>query len=163
MVFGPGEGGNVSRLIKAVIHKYFFYMGNRHTRKAGVYVKELCRAMWWVLQRQENSSESVVIFNMTMNPGPSVEEYVNGICEIAGIRPWIPSLPYWLLLFTAYVIDGLARPFNVSHPFNPVRITKLVRSNNVLPTYLTANGYKYAYTLKEALLDWRRDCPEEWC
>lgn len=46
VVFGPGEGGNVTRLIKAVIHRYFFFMGNESTRKAGVYVKELCNAMW---------------------------------------------------------------------------------------------------------------------
>ena len=36
VVFGPGEGGNVSRLIKAVIKRYFIYIGNRKTRKAGV-------------------------------------------------------------------------------------------------------------------------------
>ena len=35
VVFGPGEGGNVSRLVKAVLHRYFFYMGNKDTRKAG--------------------------------------------------------------------------------------------------------------------------------
>jgi GlcNAc-P-P-Und epimerase len=46
VVFGPGEGGNVSRLVKAVLHRYFFYMGNKDTRKAGVYVKELCNALW---------------------------------------------------------------------------------------------------------------------
>lgn len=49
-VFGPDERGNVSRLIKAVFGRYFFYMGNRDTRKAGTYVKELCNAMLWVLE-----------------------------------------------------------------------------------------------------------------
>jgi nucleoside-diphosphate-sugar epimerase len=29
VVFGPGEGGNVSRLIRSVIHRYFFFMGNQ--------------------------------------------------------------------------------------------------------------------------------------
>ena len=53
VVFGAGEGGNVSRLIKAVIHRYFFYMGNKQTRKAGTYVKELCNAMWWVMENSE--------------------------------------------------------------------------------------------------------------
>ena len=53
VVFGPGEGGNVSRLIKAVLRRYFFYMANRDTRKAGVYVKELCNAMIWVLDTEK--------------------------------------------------------------------------------------------------------------
>ena len=162
VVFGPGEGGNVSRLIKAVLHRYFFYMGNRATRKAGVYVKELCNAMWWVLQQQEAKGERVSLFNMSMNPGPSIEEYVNAVCMVAGVKRTVPAVPYPLLLTAAYSIDAIARPLGVSHPFSPVRIRKLVRSNNILPTYLVKNGYPYQYTLESAFADWKQSCPEEW-
>jgi nucleoside-diphosphate-sugar epimerase len=162
VVFGPGEGGNVSRLIKAVLHRYFFYMGNRATRKAGVYVKELCNAMWWVLQQQEAKGERVSLFNMTMNPGPSIEEYVNAVCMVAGVKRTVPAVPYPLLLTAAYSIDAIARPLGVGHPFSPVRIRKLVRSNNILPTYLVENGYPYQYTLESAFADWKQSCPEEW-
>jgi nucleoside-diphosphate-sugar epimerase len=162
VVFGPGEGGNVSRLIKAVLHRYFFYMGNRATRKAGVYVKELCNAMWWVLQQQEAKGERVSLFNMSMNPGPSIEEYVNAVCMVAGVKRTVPAVPYPLLLTAAYSIDAIARPLGVSHPFSPVRIRKLVRSNNILPTYLVKNGYTYQYTLESAFADWKQSCPEEW-
>lgn len=162
VVFGPGEGGNVSRLIKAVLHRYFFYMGNRATRKAGVYVKELCNAMWWVLQQQEAKGERVSLFNMSMNPGPSIEEYVNAVCTVAGVKRTVPAVPYPLLLTAAYVIDAIARPLGISHPFSPVRIRKLVRSNNILPTYLVENGYPYQYTLESAFADWKQSCPEEW-
>jgi nucleoside-diphosphate-sugar epimerase len=162
VVFGPGEGGNVSRLIKAVLHRYFFYMGNKNTRKAGVYVKELCHAMWWVLNRQSTSGEQVSLFNMSMNPGPSIEEYVNAVCRVAGVRRFVPGLPYRLLLAVAYLIDSIARALSVKHPFSPVRIRKLVRSNNILPNYLVENGYEYRYTLETAFADWLKSCPEEW-
>lgn len=162
VVFGPGEGGNVSRLIKAVLHRYFFYTGNRDTRKAGVYVKELCNAMWWVLQRQEALDEHVSLFNMSMNPGPSIEEYVNAVGKVAEVKRTVPGLPYGLLLAVSYVIDTVAQPLGIRHPFSPVRIRKLVRSNNILPTYLVENGYPYLYTLESALADWKQSCPEEW-
>jgi len=162
VVFGPGEGGNVSRLIKAVLHRYFFYMGNKNTRKAGVYVKELCNAMWWVLNRQSTSGERVGLFNMSMNPGPSIQEYVNAVCKVAGVKRLVPSVPYRLLLSVAYVMDAFTRPLGIKHPFSPVRIKKLVRSNNILPSYLIQNGYEYRYTLETALADWRKSCPEEW-
>ena len=162
VVFGPGEGGNVSRLIKAVLRRYFFYMGNQNTRKAGVYVKELCNAMWWVLQRQETTQEHVSLFNMSMNPGPSIEEYVNTVCQVAAVNRHVPGVPYQLLLGISLVIDAIARPIGVKHPFSPVRIRKLVRSNNILPTYLVRNSYQYQYTLQTALSDWQRTCPEEW-
>ena len=162
VVFGPGEGGNVSRLIKAVLHRYFFYMGNKNTRKAGVYVKELCHAMWWVLNRQSTGGERVSLFNMSMNPGPSIQEYVNAVCKVAGVKRMVPSVPYRLLLSVAYLLDAFARPLGIKHPFSPVRIKKLVRSNNILPSYLIENGYEYRYTLETALVDWRKSCPEEW-
>lgn len=162
VVFGPGEGGNVSRLVKAVIHRYFFYIGNQDTRKAGVYVKELCHAMWWVLQRQPDCGEHVSLFNMSMNPGPSMQDYVNTVCSVAGVKRFVPGLPYRLLLIVAYLIDAVARSLGIKHPFSPVRIRKLVRSTNILPNYLVENGYEYRYTLDAAFADWRTSCPEDW-
>ena len=162
VVFGPGEGGNVSRLIKAVRNRYFFYTGNQKTRKAGVYVKELCNAMCWVLNSEKAKADKVTLFNMTMNPGPSIEEYVDTIAKVMGIKIWVPSIPIKLLLVASYVIDLFARPFGIEHPFSPVRIKKLTRSNNIRPSYLSANGYVYKYTLEEALTDWQKNCPEEW-
>jgi nucleoside-diphosphate-sugar epimerase len=138
VVFGPGEGGNVSRLIKAVLGRYFFYMGNRNTRKAGTYVKELCNAMLWVLENQDKHHEQVSLFNMSMNPGPSIQEYVDTICNVAGVRCFLPGFPYKLLLVVSYCIDLFAKPLGIQHPFSPVRIRKLVRSNNILPRYLEA-------------------------
>ena len=162
VVFGPGEGGNVSRLIRAVLGRYFFYMANRNTRKAGVYVKELCIAMMWVLNSQKAKEKGVLLFNMSMNPGPSIEEYVNSISRVAKINVWIPNVPSALLYFVAYFIDFIAKPLGIKHPFSPVRIKKLISSNNILPTYLVQNGYEYTYTLDEALIDWKKECPDEW-
>jgi len=162
VVFGPGEGGNVSRLIKAVRNRYFFYMGNRKTRKAGTYVKELCRAMMWVLDRQKASNNGVVVFNMSMNPGPSIEEYVDAIARVANMKIWIPSVPSGLLFVVAYIIEIVARPLGIQHPFSSVRIKKLIRSNNILPAYLVEQGYEYKYSLDDAFVDWKKDCPDEW-
>ncbi len=162
VVFGPGEGGNVSRLIKAVKNRYFFYVGNKRTRKAGIYVKELCCAMTWVLNSQKAMANGVTVFNMSMNPGPSIQDYVEAIANVAKIKIWIPSVPSAFLVFIAYVIQGLLKPLAIQHPFDPLRIKKLIRSNNILPTYLVENEYDYKYSLDDALIDWKKDCPEEW-
>lgn len=162
VVFGPGEGGNVSRLVKAVIRRYFFYMGNRDTRKAGTYVKELCQAILWALQRQKEQEQHFTLFNMSMNPGPSIQEYVDTVCQVAGIQRKVPAIPYPLLLGAAYAIELIARPLGIRHPFSPVRIRKLVHSNNIQPGYLVEHGYPYQYTLDSALADWKSDAPEEW-
>ena len=162
VVFGSGEGGNVTRLIKAIKGRYFFYTGNKETIKAGVYIKELCYAMNWVMQQQLQSNETFSLFNMTMQPSPSMNEYVKTICEVAGFKRFIPSCPYGLLYATAYMVECLASLLKIKQPISPIRVRKLVRSNNIVPKYLASKGYQYQYTLKSAFEDWKKDNPSDW-
>lgn len=161
VVFGAGEGGNVSRLIKAVLGRYFFYMGNKHTRKAGSYVKELCHAMLWVHNSNVDSNK-IRLFNMSMNPGPSMEEYVTTICTVAGVKRTVLNIPYYMLYPASFIVDFIANLFGISQPISPVRIKKLVRSNNIIPQYLEQHGYEYKYNFQSALEDWKQSRPSEW-
>ena len=162
VVFGAGEGGNVSRLIKAVLGRYFFYIGNKATRKAGTYVKELTHAMLWVHDNNGKPWQGTKLFNMSMNPGPSVQEYVETICGVAEVKRFVPSIPFSILYPASFLIDGAAKVARLSQPVSPVRIKKLVKSNNILPGYLEKNGYKYKYNLKTAMQDWKDQMPSEW-
>lgn len=149
-------------MVRAVLGRYFVYMGNRQTRKAGGYVKELCHALHWVLERQALRGEDVVLFNFSMDPAPTVEEYVQAICRVAGVRRFVPSVPYPLLLGAAYPIEAVSRSLGIKQPVSPVRIRKLVRSNNIVPAFLRQAGYPYRYTLEQAFTDWYRERPEDW-
>jgi nucleoside-diphosphate-sugar epimerase len=162
VVFGPGEGGNVTRLVHAVLGRYFVYMGNRLTRKAGGYVKELCQVLTWLMRRQAASELGTVLCNFTMDPPPTVEEYVSAICRVAGVKRYTPNVPYRLLLGAAYPIEALCLPLGVTQPISPVRIRKLARSNNIEPRVLREARYEYRYTLESALADWREERPEDW-
>ena len=162
VVFGPGEGGNVTRMIKAVLGRYFPYMGNRGTRKAGGYVKELCQALTWVMRWQVENGKETALFNFSMDPAPTVEEYVDTICKVAGVRRFVPTIPYPLLLGASYPIAAASRVLGLHQPVSPVRIRKLVRSNNIMPKFLREQGYPYRYTLEQALADWKHEKPEEW-
>lgn len=161
VVFGPGERGNVTRLVQATIRRYFLYMGNRLTRKAGGYVKELVNTMLWSLDRIPKSG-GVVLYNFTAPQAPTVQEYVDTTCKVAGVSRFVPSVPYGLLLGISYLIETIARPLGIKHPISPVRIRKLVRSNNIEPAVLKRDGYVYQYTLESAMRDWYKDRPEEW-
>ena len=151
VVFGPGEDGNVTRLIKAVTHLYFFYMANKETRKAGVYIKELCHAMWWVLQSQNTNGECVSLFNMSMNPAPFIKNYVDVVCKISGFERHPPSVPYFLLLLISNLIDLVSKPFGIKSLFSPVRIKKLVHSNHIVPNYLIKKTTHICTRLKQLL------------
>ena len=160
VVFGAGEGGNVSRLVKATLKGYFLYMGNKNTRKAGVYVKELCNAMWWVLENQTINGKA--LFNMSMNPGPTISEYVDTVCHVAGVKRFVPNVPWFSLYLASHVIAPIAGLLKINQPISPVRIKKLARSNNILPKFLEEHNYLYKYTFIEAMVDWKNDKGEDW-
>jgi hypothetical protein len=111
---------------------------------------------------QDRTGTDVSLFNFSMDPAPTVEEYVNTIFHVAKVRHFIPSVPYALLLAASYPIEAVSRPLGLHQPISPVRIRKLVRSNNIVPGFLRAQGYPFQYTLEQALADWFRDRPEEW-
>lgn len=161
VVFGPGEGGNVTRLVQATLRRYFFYMGNRHTRKAGCYVKELVESMIWALKKSEENG-GFYLYNCGMPKPPTIEDYVKTTCKVAGVKVSVPSIPFSVLLAVSYVIDIITKPFGIKQPISPVRIKKLVRSNNIVPMRLKNDHYSYNYTLESAMQDWRNDRPDEW-
>ena len=162
VVFGPGEDGNVPRMIRALRAGYFFFAGNKGTVKAGGYIKELTHAMAYVLDQQVQKGEHVALYNFTLENPPTFEEYVNEVKAVAGISREVFDVPYQLLLIAAYMIDIIARPLGINHPFSPVRIRKLVRPNHILPEYLKKNGYPFKYDLRGALEDWKKDAPQDW-
>jgi len=162
VVFGPGEGGNVSRLIKSVLGGYFVYVGNRKTRKAGVYVKELCSALTWAMDIGNEPDKSYIIFNMTMNPGPSIENYVESICRVAKISQRKLSIPFLFIYSASIALSFVLGILRISHPFSPTRVKKLVSSNDIRPDFLIENGYNYKFNLDSALNDWKETSPEEW-
>jgi GlcNAc-P-P-Und epimerase len=161
VVFGPGEGGNVTRLIRSVVKGYFFYTGNRDTRKAGGYVKELCRVIRFGLDYQDRGAESVTLLNFSLDPPPSLESYIVAIQHVAGIRKSPLSVPRALLLGAAYPIHTVASIFGIRQPISPVRVRKTYRSTSIDPKRLRELGYNWHYTLEEALADWKHDLPQD--
>ncbi len=162
VVFGPGEGGNVSRMIKAIIKGYFFYTGNKKTIKAGGYIKELCNTIAWAQNKQISDNENVILYNFSTYPIPSMQDFTETVQRVAGINRKIFSVPHVLLWSIAYILEVLLKPLKISHPFSPVRLDKLIRPNNIKPSFLLEKGYVPLYTLQSAMEDWKQECEKEW-
>jgi nucleoside-diphosphate-sugar epimerase len=135
VVFGPGEGGNVTRLVRSIVKGYFVYTGNKETRKAGGYIKELCNVFLFGIDYQTNGGEAVTLLNF--------------------------SISHKLLLTLSYLVEGVAGLFGIKQPISPTRVRKLYRSTNIEARGLRELGYSYQYTLEGAFADWRQDKPED--
>lgn len=163
VVYGKWEKANMFRLVKLVKKRIFFFMGNKNTAKASIYVKELVDQILWVNDRQiTNRFKNYVLFNAAMWPNPTIQDYARTTCEIAKIPYLIPTLPYRLLLFISHVLDFIANLVGKNNLFSPVRLKKLVRSNLIKPTFLIQHNYKFKYNLKSSFEDWKKEDNETW-
>lgn len=162
VIYGPHEDGNVPRLIKAVIKGYFFYCGNKETRKAGGYVKELVNSIFFVANSMKLEGKSYILYNFSFSPPPTVYEYVSVIKKIKNIdRPTL-SLPYNLVFFSAYLVNKLFNVIGKNSPIHPLRIKKLTINNTIKPGELEKLGYKFKFDLESAFNDWKKDSPKDW-
>jgi nucleoside-diphosphate-sugar epimerase len=161
VVFGPGEHANVARLARSLARGYFVYMGNRSTRKAGVYVKELCQVMQFAIDYQEKTAEPMLLWNVSMDPPPKLEEFVDAICSCNGFAQPKFSVPRNLLVAASYPVAGIAQLFGVNQSVNPVRMRKLSQPTHIEPQRLREAGYSFRYTMEQAIADWKKDAPED--
>ena len=163
VVFGKDENGNMSRLVKLIYKKLFFYMGNKDTCKAGIYVKELANQILWAHKKQlKNTLPKLVLFNSTMWPNPSISDYVSSVQKVSGLNRFIPNVPYLFLMFFGFVFNLLFLFIGKPNPFSTVRIRKLVSPNLIKPSFLIHHKYNSSFSLDSALMDWKKEDPEVW-
>lgn len=161
IVFGPGEHANMSRLVRSLSRGQFVYMGNRETRKAGVYVKELCHVMEFALEYQEKTRQPILLWNVSLDPPPKLENYVDAICSTARFAPPRLSVPRIVLVAASYPVAGIAQLLGVHTSISPIRMKKLSRPTDIEPLRLREAGYRFRYTMEQAMEDWKKDAPED--
>ncbi len=166
VVYGPGEGGNVTRLVHAVLRRRFAYVGSPRVPKAGIYVKEFARAALFAvdaaLAERGREPRQAVTVNLTASPAPTVAEYVAAICGAAGVRRWVPTLPVWAVLPPVMLAYGVARLLGQTPPWHPTRVRKLARPNAIAADELRRRGYVARFGVREAMDEWRAIRPDEW-
>lgn len=161
VVFGPGENGNVTRLVRSLVKGYFVYLGNRKTVKAAGYVKELSRVAMFGLDVLSKTDQPDLLLNFTVDPPPTMEQMVAAIVKVMDRKRHPLSIPPWVMLALSYPMSVVESITGVQLPINRVRVRKLIRSNNIWPEGLRSLGYQYHYTLESAFEDWKRDLPED--
>ena len=151
VVFGRGENGNFTRMYWGIKKHAFAYPGRKDTIKACVYVKELVRFMLWELG---NMKQNVELFNCTFEPAYTTEQIVNTMKRATGLKQWVPYIPNWLIMPMAFLAQCLGSPMGIC----PARVRKLQVSTNICGKKMMETGFKFKWTLEEALRDWLEDC-----
>jgi nucleoside-diphosphate-sugar epimerase len=151
VVFGKGEGGNFTRLYWGIKDRKFFYPGRKDTIKACIYVKEL---VYFMIYQLHNHNGGVEIFNCTFKQAFTIEQIVETMKKVTKLKRHIIKIN-GPLLKTAASILGLIGGKQLG--IHPERVKKLMISTNICGEKLANSGYKFKYTLEEAIADWYKD------
>jgi nucleoside-diphosphate-sugar epimerase len=153
IVFGKGCGENFVRLYRAVRRNLFCYVGRSSTVKSATYVKDLVR----VLRAAANGDLEPGIYHALFPDPVTVRSIVEAFCNVYGWRRYIPTLPYGVLMIATLPFQ-FASALGLRNAIHPRRIQKIYNSTNLSAERLVAARYPPAYSLTEAIRDWRNDC-----
>jgi nucleoside-diphosphate-sugar epimerase len=153
VVFGPGEMGNVTRLVREMLKRQRAILLRPDQPKAGIYIEELIELLHW-LRAREPSAGGTCVINGVSDEHLTFNAYARVLQELLRFQraPLHVSAP---LLRRAI---ALARPLSgllpASFKLHPGRLEKLLRANDIRPTALVEMHYPFAWPLERALADW---------
>ncbi len=154
VVFGQGEGGNFTRIANALQKGIFAYPGRDDTIKACLYVKDLCKFLTQAVYRTPGS----YLYNFCYPEKITIKEVVQSFKKTLGYSVPEIVLPYPLISVSAAIANLIPVPFIKKMGIVPERINKLVKSTNISAQKLINSGFKFDYSLQEAIKDWTHDC-----
>ena len=157
-VFGPGEGGNFTRLARALQAGYFFYPGRSDTRKACGFVGDLVRSLFFMRDR----GAGLHLYNYAYPDTHTIREICDAMSQIGDFRTLQVTLPQRPLLAAGYLMEVAAK-LGLTTGINRERVRKLLRSTHVVPDALARAGFVFDTNLASGLRAWHDHDPPGIC
>jgi GlcNAc-P-P-Und epimerase len=154
VIYGPGEPGNILRMIRAVQKGVFVMPGDGAVRKSYGYIFGLLESMEFMLSRPE----SVLCYNYVERETESLRDLVGHVASLLSLRRPRLRAPVALLV-------GIARGAQIvsrgRSPVHPVRVRKAARSTYIVPAELLRLGFDFRYDFPTSLRHWMSTAPQD--
>jgi nucleoside-diphosphate-sugar epimerase len=154
VIYGPGDPGNILRMIRAVRKGYFVFPGSKHLRKSYGYIEGLLDSFEFIMAREENELTYNYVERETESLGTLVQivqaHFGTKIPTLTAPRPVLEAVAVLAQLVTG----GRS-------PLHPVRVRKTASSTHIIPESLTKMGFNFRYDFATALKDWAKKSPED--
>lgn len=154
VVYGPGDPGNILRMIRAIQKGIFVMPGDGSVRKSYAYIYGLLESMEFMMGR----SERYLCYNYVERDTDTLSELVESIIAELGIRRARLRIPKSVLV-------GLARAAQVAtggrSPIHPVRVRKAAQSTHIVPAELIRLNFEFQYDFAKSLSHWMSIAPDD--
>jgi len=147
VIFGPGEGGNFTRMAKLLKAGMFVYPGRRNTIKACFYVDDLLDAIMFARQ----SPDRFVLFNGCYPDRYTLEQIVEAFRATHFPKARTFEVPLGVVMAAARTLRPISA---LGLGIHPERVMKLVRSTDIAPGWLESHNASARGRITAALARW---------
>jgi nucleoside-diphosphate-sugar epimerase len=154
VIYGPGDPGNILRMIKAIRKGYFAFPGSANIYKSYGYIYGMLNGIDFVM----DSDENFFCYNYVETPTQPLGELVAETQTYLKSRALVLPIPQWVLLPLARLVQALVGSRN---PVHPVRVKKVATATHIVPQSLIDRGFPFAYSFRESLKHWANHCPQD--
>jgi nucleoside-diphosphate-sugar epimerase len=154
VLYGPGDPGNILRMINAIRRGYFAFPGSPRIHKSYGYIYGLLESIDFVM----DSGLPTVVYNYVETPTQPLGEMVRSIKQHLNSPALVVPVPLWLLLPVSKAIQAF---FGFKNPIHPVRVRKAATPTHIVPQTLLDLGFKFRYDLKSSLEHWQSVSPQD--
>jgi GlcNAc-P-P-Und epimerase len=147
VIFGPGEGGNFTRMAKLLKAGMFIYPGRRNTIKACFYVDDLLDAIMFA----RNAPDRFALFNACYPDRYTLEEIVEAFRAKHFPKAKTFEIPLGVVMTAARVLRPMSA---MGLGIHPERVMKLVRSTDIAPDWLEKHSASTRGKIASALDRW---------
>jgi len=154
VVYGPGDPGNIMRMIRAIQKGYFAYPGSPDVMKSYAYIYGLLDSVDFVMDRVDEQ----LTYNYVETPTEPLRELVSSVKSFLGRRALVMPLPLGLLVPTAKFVQAFLGKRN---PIHPVRVRKAATPTHIIPQTLLDLGFRFKYDFAASLEHWRGVSPAD--
>jgi nucleoside-diphosphate-sugar epimerase len=154
VVYGPGDPGNILRMIRAVKKGWFVFPGGRELRKSYAYIEGLLDSFEFTMAR----TESELTYNYVERETEPLGRLVEITQEHLGKKVPTFTAPLFLLTGAAGVMQWLS---NGRSPIHPARVRKAATSTHIVPQVLQDLGFGFRHDFRASLKDWAAKAPED--
>jgi GlcNAc-P-P-Und epimerase len=154
VVYGPGDPGNILRMIHAVKQGYFVFPGSTKIRKSYAYIEGLLDSFEFVMAGKETQ----LTYNYVERETESLGDLVRIVQEHLGKKVPTFTAPMGLLQGVAAVAQTITAGRSAIHP---TRVRKAATSTHIVPQTLQELGFQYRFDFRTSLQDWAAKAPED--
>ena len=147
VVFGPGEGGNFTRLAKILNKGFFIYPGRKDTIKSCIYVEDLLFA----IECARKTSNNYELFNGAYLERYTLEDIINAFRSDYFPKIKVFMIPKILVIIATKLLHTI-NFLNIG--IHPDRVKKLIVSTNIYPSWIEKNNIQLPGNLHSALKRW---------